>query len=159
MLKINIGLSRKIGGTNYSSRGASVNLEMEVESGLVQEPAKLQERIRYLFSLAKQSVEEELNGDGQHGVATSDNGDHPQSSSNNGSNGHQATEKQLGYARQLAGQIQGLGVRKLESLANKMFSKPVADLSTLDASGLIDTLKEIKAGEINLEVALNGAAS
>ena len=59
-LKLNIAMSRKIGEPNYSSRGATVGLEMEVDSSLVDQPRQLHERIARLFRLAKQSVDREL---------------------------------------------------------------------------------------------------
>lgn len=59
-MKLNVGLSRKVGEPNYGSRGATVNLELEIDSTLVAEPDRLQERIRELFGLAKASIDEEL---------------------------------------------------------------------------------------------------
>ena len=59
-LKLNIAMSRKIGEPNYGSRGATVGLEMEVDSSLVDQPRQLHERIARLFRLAKQSVDREL---------------------------------------------------------------------------------------------------
>ncbi len=73
-LTLTVGHSRKIGEANYGSRGASVNLEVEIESDLVREPSQLHEKIRYLFRLARESVEEELNGNGQAGTDASGNG-------------------------------------------------------------------------------------
>ena len=189
MLKLNIGFNRKVGEANFGSRGASVNLEVEVESGVVREPEKLQAKIDYLFELAKASVESQLNGgsapqqpqpasnsnggngsngNGTHANAStspsSGNGHHSQNNGNSSNgqsngNGHPASEKQMTYVRQLAGHIKGLGVRRLEALANKMFSKPVVGLTSLEASGLIDALKGIKAGEIDLDTVLGEAAT
>ncbi|HEV3262762.1 MAG TPA: hypothetical protein VG013_38355 [Gemmataceae bacterium] len=65
-LKLNVGLSRKVGEANYGSRGATVNVELEVDSSLVSEPAKLQEKIRQLFGLVRTSLAEELNGGNGH---------------------------------------------------------------------------------------------
>lgn len=175
MLKLNIGFTRKVGEANYSSRGASVNLEIEVESGLVREPDKLQSKVDYLFGLAKASVDAQLNGGGESEQATpvgvqnhagngvnSGNGrsagkDTAASTNGNGhdSGGHRASEKQINYVNQLARSIRGLGVRRLETLTGKMFGKPLADLTSLDASALIDTLKAVKEGRVSLDAALS----
>jgi hypothetical protein len=61
-LKLNIATSRKIGVPNYGSRGATVGLEIEVDSNLVEHPQQLHERIARLFRLARESVDRELNG-------------------------------------------------------------------------------------------------
>jgi hypothetical protein len=76
MLKLSVGFNRKTGEANYGSRGASVSLDLELESGLVEQPDQLRERIRYLFGLAKASVEEEPHSRqaGPNGTQTNANG-------------------------------------------------------------------------------------
>jgi len=62
---VNAGFSRKVGEANFGSRGASVNLELELESSVVSDADKMHEKIRSLFALAKNAVDEELrNGNG-----------------------------------------------------------------------------------------------
>lgn len=61
-LRLTVGLSKKVGEAGYGSRGATVALELEVDSTIVGEPGRLQERIRELFGLAQQSINEELYG-------------------------------------------------------------------------------------------------
>jgi hypothetical protein len=85
-LKLNVGLARKVGEANYGSRGANVNVELEVDSSLVSEPAKLQDKIRQLFGLVRTSLAEELNGGNGHAQLPApdpDSRDTPQ----NGGNG------------------------------------------------------------------------
>jgi hypothetical protein len=192
---MNVGFSRKVGEANFGSRGASVNLEIEVESGVVREPDKLQAKINYLFDLAKASVDAQLNGgsqvqqqslpvggngnngnngnNGGNGTYANGNGNGNGNSNggfsnanqanggngynghSNGSNGHRASDKQINFASQLAKGIRGLGTRRLESLTGRMFGKPLADLTSLDASSLIDTLKAIKEGRVSLDATLS----
>ena len=48
MLKLNVGLNRKVGEPNYGSRGGSVNMEVELDNSLMQEPERLRPRISQL---------------------------------------------------------------------------------------------------------------
>jgi hypothetical protein len=174
-LKLNVGLTKKIGLPNYSSLGASCNVELELDQSLiVSDLDGFQDRVRRTFVACRQAVDDELArlGSGSSDVESADpaqvdfataassngNGAHRNGAHRNG-DGHRASNKQLAYTEKLAGQIKGLGIRRLESLAEKMFFKPLADLSSLDASGLIDVLKDIKAGTIDLAAALDGATS
>lgn len=59
-VKLNIGVSRKVGQPNYGSRQASLGLEVEVDSGLLATPEALQEKVRLLYRFADEAVEEEL---------------------------------------------------------------------------------------------------
>ena len=184
-MKLSIGLSKKIGLPDYGSLGASCNVELELDQALIGSDLDgFHDRVRRTFVACRQAVDDELarhrsagaNNESAEPVQSAGSSASRTDENNNGSgngngngnrdgngahrngNGHRASRKQLDYAQQLAGQIKGLGIRRLESLAQKMFSKPMADLSSLDASGLIDALKEIKAGTIDLASALNGAA-
>lgn len=158
-LKLHVSVNKKIGLPEYSSAGAACGIELELDQSLLAaDPNGLQGRVRQAYAACAQAVNEELQrqkSEPSHSTATAPESFKPAPQTN----GHGASEKQLSYARQLAGQIDGLGVRRLEALAQKMFGKPIAGLTSLDASGLIDTLKEIKAGKIDLATALNGAAT
>ena len=137
MLKLNVGLSRKIGEANYGSRGASVNLELEVEAGLVADPAALRERVRQLFQMARKSVDEELAGNNQ---GSSSNGNGHAAENGNGSrpgNGRSATQSQVRA-------IHAIANRQRLDLAAELERFGVAapeQLSIREASELIDRIQ------------------
>jgi len=83
MLKLNAGFSRKVGEPNYGSRGASVNVELEVESSLVSDPDGLLNRIRNLFALAKRAVDAELHNGQADTAKDPDAGSSSRSTRNN----------------------------------------------------------------------------
>ncbi|HEV2969862.1 MAG TPA: hypothetical protein VGY55_07725 [Pirellulales bacterium] len=166
LLKLNVGLSKKLGLPDYSSIAASCHLELELDQALViRDLAGFHERVRRTFTACRQAVEDEL---AQHQTAggetapTNQSGNSASRSNGNGthrkSNCYRASQKQIDYAHRLAGEIKGMGPGRLETLATKIYRKQLADLSSFDASGLIDLLKSIKAGMIKLGDALSGAA-
>jgi hypothetical protein len=136
MLKLNIGLSKKVGEPNYGSRGASVNLELEVEAGLVNQPDELQDRIRRLFRLAKSSVDDELNGstnNGQNGNVHDSNGNGQQQRG-----GRAATASQVRALHSIASR------QRLDLAAevrNRFNIDRPEDLLIGEASELIDAIK------------------
>ena len=150
MLKLNVGFSRKVGEANYGSRGASVNLELEVESGLANEPDTLRERVKQLFRMARASVDEELNG----GQASNVNGyqgngrnGHHSNGQHNGTNGSNSSRRSNGRS---ATQSQ---IRAIHAIVNRQRLDLTAelrdrfgverpdDLTIGEASELIDAIK------------------
>lgn len=134
MLKLNVGLSRKVGEANYGSRGASVHLELEVESALAGDAAQLHDRIRQLFRLARTSVDEEL------GLG------HAEPATNGHSNGHSDRRPASRFAT--ASQVRALlaiaarqGLDLGEEVSRRFGVERVEDLSIQQASELIDAFK------------------
>jgi len=171
-MKLNVGLSKKVGLPDYGSLGASCHIELELNNGLLDGGSSgFQAEAQRAFAACRQAVDDELarhhiagmhqepeqtpapkNGNARG--ATNGNGSQP-----TGSPAHRASGKQLSYIEQLAGEIRDPGPRRLEGLVQQMFQKPLADLSSLDASTLIDTLKQVKAGKIELGATSKGAAA
>jgi hypothetical protein len=137
MLKLNVGLSKKIGESNYGSRGAAVNLELEVESALVEQPERLRERIRGLFAMATAAVDEELSG-----VAASNGNGH--------GNGHRRDNTRKATASQ-ARALHVIADRQRVDLAGLLRQRfgvdQAGDLSITEASALIDEMKSPVSGK------------
>ena len=150
MIKLNCGVSRKVGEPNYGSRGASVNVELELESSAAQDAELLHEKIRRLFALAKASVDEELSLTAKPGTAAapppapaaSDQG-----APNPGANGNgvrRATDSQL---RAIWAICKRRGLDQDQEAA-RMFQRPPSQLSLPEASQLIDHLKRLQESEV-----------
>ena len=147
MLKLNIGFNRKTGEANYGSRGACVNLELELDSGLVGDPDRLKERIRQLFVLAKASVDEELAASGTTPSETS-HGNGTTVANGSTGNGYANSRRRDNTRRATASQVRALASiaerRQLDLaglLAERFATRDATELSIVEASGLIDELK------------------
>jgi hypothetical protein len=141
-LKLNIGSSKKVGLPDYGSKGASVNLELELDSSLLQTPGQLQQQIQTLFQQARDAVEAELFGreatpgmtqNGQHGTPSGRNG------SQRRSNGRPATQSQVKAIYAITKQHE-IDLNAL--LAQQFRVNRPDDLSLREASQLIDELKK-----------------
>ena len=143
MIKLNAGISRKVGEPGYSSRGASVNVELEVESNLINDPNSLLDRIRRLFAMARDAVNEELTTGG--GTPSRTNGNRSAAPNRdasgrgpaNGTGPRSATASQLNAIRTIAGEQNA----DPDALAHGAFGVGLNQLTLRQASDLIDQLK------------------
>ena len=152
-LKLNVGVSRKIGLPDYGSVGASCNVEVEVESNLIDRDLDaFQARVRDVYVAAHQAVHDEL----ARLQAPSGAHDPPASPSRPAANGHPAGNGHAGppssgrsRPRRPATENQIRAIRSIASrqhadldglLRDYGVSRP-KDLSLKQASELIDALK------------------
>ncbi len=56
-LTLNVGIARKLGQPGYSSIGASCNLQVELENGLLGDPENLQGKIRQAYLACSKAVQ------------------------------------------------------------------------------------------------------
>ena len=145
MIKLHVSACKKITDGNYGSRGGTVGLEIEVDSSLVGESAKLRDHIRKLFDLANASLTEELQANNEHvGVVDSHHQRNDDSFNGNGA-GNAVSVVPVRYAseKQLA-LIQGL-LRKskipYQPLLGECKVSSFNELTVQQASRMIESLK------------------
>ena len=150
MIKLSVGACKKITDGNYGSRGGNVNIEVEVDSSLVGDSAKLQAHIRHLFELARRSLTEELQANNEPACVDEPHQQRDVVSSNGNGAGHAVSVPTVRYAseKQLA-LIQGL-LRKskipYQPLLGECKVNSFNELTVQQASRMIESLK---AGGVN----------
>ena len=164
MLKVNVGLSRKL-SRDYNSTGFSLNLEGELCVG-PDDPAAMIEKIKEFYDLAEEALNQQVerhegesaiagrdevtarhNGQSRNRVTTPANrqAETSQPSTSNGhtGSGDAATNKQVQYLLNL-GKRHGLTPPQLEGRIESILGKRVGvyDLTKKEAGEVIDALSQ-----------------
>jgi hypothetical protein len=164
-IKINIGVNKKVGLPDYGSAGGHCNIEIEADNSILDNAGLFLQRVKNAYELARQSVEEEL-AHHRLGNATS-NGASPsrrteqfdkepaprqeyrqeyRSDNSSGGNRYVASPKQQQFIAGLMKGVKGLDWRTLDRYCDSKFGKVCSQLSSKEASALIEDLKEAKSG-------------
>jgi hypothetical protein len=139
---VHVGFSRKVGEPNYGSRGASVQLEVELDRLAIDDAERFRSEIERVFDRARDAVDREL----QRNLSPSSEpqaGSDERSEANHSQNGRSraprlATPNQVRAIQAIA---QNRGVDLNQLLDAEFNAKTAEDLSIVEASLLIDRLK------------------
>ncbi len=146
MIKLNAGFSRKVGEPNYGSRGASVNVELELESGLIGDPDALMARIRKLFDIARRSVDAELANEPARGDGRTPSSHGRRNNGQDEQNTRYATSSQIRAIKAICNRQ---GVDPVQVASERFRVNDLEGLTLREASSLIDELKATPAGGRN----------
>jgi hypothetical protein len=170
-LKVKVGLSKKVGQPDFGSLGASCDIELELDGGLLfHDLDGLQEKVRTAYVACRQAVNDELANQRRTEAPTSSeasartnghnrtstNGHSQQSGSENGSqrtngqsNGHSTNGKHRPATKSQVGALHAIATRQGFNLTDRLKERfniyRAEDLSISEASRLID---ELNAGPV-----------
>ena len=155
-IKINVGVNKKVGLPDYGSAGSHCAIELEADNSLLDNPEQFLQRVKDAYEVARKSVEEELAhhrpGNGNAGqsasrdAAKTENQKLEYRSNNSGSNRFAASAKQQEFIASLVKAVKGLDWHKLDKYCMSKFDKSCSQLSSREASALIEDLKAAKSG-------------
>ena len=182
-LKLYTGISKKLGCPTTRSSGATCHVEVELDAGLLTYDLEgLHQHVHNAYVACSQAVNDEL---ARHREAMRDgfgagqrwgkNNTSPQDTEEgrihqtpdggNGQGAKAATRRSRPrLARSSSSAFWRAKSEVLGSVAwtpspETLCSKPLSGLTNAEASALIDVLKNVQAGNFDLEAALNGAGT
>lgn len=161
-IKLNVGLSKKVGQPDYGSLGASCHVELELSSELLtQDLDGFHKHVRNAFVACRQAVQDELTRHAAKAESTTHrplhNGHAVANGSTNGTSQrrscNQPTARRDKTRPATASQVRALGaiadrqrLDLVELLKQRFHIQTAAELSITEASQLIDELKSSAAG-------------
>ena len=152
-IKLNVGTSKKIGLPDYGSAGSQCNLEIELDSSALDHPEEFHRRVQEAYAACRAAVEDELANHRGNGTQDTRPTTPPKTEyrnspppERNNDNRFPVSPKQLSFINQLTKAVKGLTARKLDDYCQVTYGATCKQLSSKDASRLIDDLKEAKDG-------------
>ncbi|GHT23263.1 hypothetical protein FACS189419_07000 [Planctomycetales bacterium] len=156
-ITVTLGVNKKVGLPDYGSAGSHCDVVIEVDNSTLDNPALFQQRVQSAYFLAREAVENELlNHKANNGTSApqsvvpkiipppkTEYRSQPQNVG--GSPKFPASEKQWDFISRLTKGFRGFNHQKLEEYCQTTFGKGCEELSSRDASLLIDNLKAAKA--------------
>lgn len=160
-IKLNLGLSKKIGQPDYGSLGASCHVELELSADLLtQDLDGFHKHVRNAYVACRQAVQDEL---ARHGNASASSNPpqpyhDPVIDNSQINDAYQQRRAQPSTRRSQARPATASQVRAISAIANRQrldlsvllheryHLQTAAELSITEASALIDELKSAAAG-------------
>ena len=143
-VKVNIGLSKKVGLPDYGSLGASAHVEFELDGGYDNgSTAKFQDAVQRAYAACRQAVEAELTVKEQC-PSPQPGGQHQSPATNRVANQTNPATQTRGATTSQVRAIHAIANRNGVALAGVLGQFSVSrpdDLSIRDASSVIDQLK------------------